>query len=86
VELNDTEITTLAIVGCVMLCCVVFPVGLPILLHHRRESRKMAGSAVDQKMVAELMAAAQRMEQRLGYLENVLDTEVPGWRNRSDVR
>jgi phage shock protein B len=31
------------------------------------------------------METAQRMEQRIGYLERVLDNEAPGWRSRSEA-
>ncbi len=54
-----------------------------ILLALRRQSLAQRGvSPQDQ----ELMACARRMEQRMSYLETVLDTEAPGWRSRSEAR
>jgi phage shock protein B len=74
-----------------MLALVMSPVILAIagglLLAYRKEVLKARGaSPQDQRAMQELFETARRMEQRVSYLERVLDTEAPGWRSRSDVR
>jgi phage shock protein B len=74
-----------AIIICVsfMLICVA----LPVWLSFRTKWRAMqAPKGADQQEVQRLWDTARRMEARIGYLETVLDTEVPGWRNRSEMR
>jgi phage shock protein B len=76
-EMDD--ITGIVIVLSVLLLCVA----LPIWLHYRTKGR-VAVAAASQAGVQDLWKTAQRMEARIGYLETVLDTEVPGWRGRSE--
>jgi|GEM_PF-1656708 phage shock protein B len=73
-----------AIIICVsfMLICVA----LPVYLAFRTKWREAAAKPADQQEVQKLWDTARRMEARIGYLETVLDTEVPGWRNRSEMR
>ncbi len=78
-----TDLTAIIIVLGTLLLCVAFPV----FLHYRTKARALqAMSTTDQAGVTELWNTARRMEARIGYLETVLDTEVPGWRSRSEVR
>jgi phage shock protein B len=80
---SDVDFTAISIVLGTLLLCVA----LPLYLHYRTKWRAMQGaSAGDPRAVQELWDTARRMEARIGYLEAVLDTEVPGWRSRSDVR
>jgi phage shock protein B len=53
-----------------------------IYFSYRLKARRLMAGAVDSGTTNELWETARRMEQRIGYLETVLDTEVPGWRNR----
>ena len=39
--------------------------------------------AEDEKMLAELWELAPRMEDRIRNLEQILDSEAPGWRERA---
>jgi phage shock protein B len=57
-----------------------------LLLDYRLKTQRMRAAAKDNGATQGLWDAAQRMEARIGYLETVLDSEVPGWRNRSTVR
>jgi phage shock protein B len=53
-----------------------------IYFDYRVKSRRLTAASVDSGTTNELWETARRMEQRIGYLEQVLDTEVPGWRSR----
>jgi phage shock protein B len=56
-----------------------------LLLGHRKQVLKMRMNAgPDGEHLQALAATAQRMEQRMAYLERVLDHEAPGWRSRSE--
>lgn len=56
---------------------------LPMLIFGRRRGRPQGPSAAQEQASAELWDRARRMETRIEYLERVLDSEMPGWRNRS---
>ncbi len=62
--------------------------GVPALvMNYRLKSRALAAAeSQDSTATKGLWDTARRMEERIGYLEQVLDTEVPGWRNRSNLR
>jgi phage shock protein B len=70
----------------IVLAVLLLGVALPVFLHYRTKARALQVSAVDQAGMQDLWSVARKMEARIGYLENVLDTEVPGWRSRSEVR
>ena len=76
------------IAGIVMGAVVAVCVGIPaMVMQYRLKSRTLAvAEAQDNSATQGLWDTARRMEERIGYLEQVLDTEVPGWRNRSNVR
>jgi phage shock protein B len=58
-----------------------------LLLGHRKSMAKLRlVNPVDHQQLQSLAETAQRLEQRIFYLENVLDAEAPGWRSRSDQR
>jgi phage shock protein B len=57
-----------------------------LLLSHRKQVLRMRmGGASDPQQMQALLDTAQRMENRIGYLERVLDNEAPGWRGRSET-
>jgi len=57
-----------------------------MILGHRKQMMKLRMSAAPEAQhLRSLMDTAQRMEQRIGYLERVLDNEAPGWRSRSEA-
>lgn len=60
--------------------CVALPV---ILIFGRRKNRHAGPFPASEQASAELWERARRMETRIEYLERVLDSEMPGWRNRS---
>lgn len=77
---DSTSLTDVVLVlGVVFMVIVV-----PVLLSFRHKAMKMqVVSPDDQAASAELWDRARRMETRIEYLERVLDSEMPGWRNRS---
>ena len=66
-----------------MVVLVVVPA---IFFDYRLKSRRLNVRADDGAATRDLWETARRMESRIGYLETVLDTEVPGWRRRSETR
>ncbi len=64
---------------------VLVALGVPALvMNYRIKSRALdTAQAQDSTATQGLWDTARRMEERIGYLEQVLDSEVPGWRNRS---
>ena len=54
-----------------------------IFFDYRLKSRRISVNTQDSGATQDLWETARRMETRIGYLEQVLDTEVPGWRSRS---
>jgi len=63
-----------------MIVLIVVPA---VFFDYRLKSRRLVATAEDSGATQDLWDTARRMETRIGYLEQVLDTEVPGWRNRS---
>jgi phage shock protein B len=65
----------------------ILAVGGGLLLGHRKTMAKLRMSnPIDQQQLQGLAETARRLEQRIFYLESVLDSEAPGWRSRSDQR
>ena len=62
-------------------------IGLPTWMHYRTKMLKLrVQQGLPTADMHRLWETARRMEERIGYLETVLDSEVPGWRNRSGMR
>lgn len=59
-------------------------IALPWMLLHFLSRNRMAAAkaAGDPAMNASLSTLAERLERRLDAIENLLDHETPGWRNR----
>jgi phage shock protein B len=56
-----------------------------LLLGHRKTMAKLRlSNPIDRQQLRSLADTARRLEQRIFYLESVLDSEAPGWRGRSD--
>jgi phage shock protein B len=65
----------------VLFLTIVAP--LWIIFHYVTKWRSARGlSAEDERMLADLWESAGRMENRIGSLEKILDSEAPGWRMR----
>ena len=65
----------------VLFLTIVAP--LWIIFHYVTKWRAARGlSAEDERMLADLWESAGRMENRIGSLEKILDSEAPGWRTR----
>ena len=85
-SIEDTQALHDLLSSIVVVTFLLVGVALPMILYARNKSRGRAKSAVAQAGTQELWETARRMETRIGYLETVLDTEVPGWRSRSEAR
>ena len=81
---SEALYVTAIVMGALVMVCVGIPA---MVMHYRLKSRTLAAAeAQDNGATKGLWDTARRMEERIGYLEQVLDTEVPGWRNRSNAR
>jgi len=54
-----------------------------VALLYRRKEKKLP-EAAQAYTLAELSRLATTMEQRIGTLEDILDAEVPGWREHHE--
>ncbi|MNH47940.1 Phage shock protein B [compost metagenome] len=53
------------------------------MLHYRAKGRIGAGLADNEReQLQGLLVRAEKMQERVGALESILDAEVPGWRNK----
>ena len=80
-ELTDT--ISLALIMLPVLCIIC---GATVVIVRRQSLQHRGISPEDRAQMQGLTDTAQRMGQRVGYLENILDTEAPGWRRRSEAR
>ena len=80
-ELTDT--VALALIMLPVLCIIC---GATVVIVRRQSLQHRGTSPEDQAQMQALGDMARRMEQRMGYLEKVLDTKAPGWRSRSEAR
>ncbi len=72
------------IVALVMMPGIIATTGGLLLGHHKSVLKmRMAAAAADPAHLQVLTETARRMEQRIYHLESILDSEAPGWRNRS---
>ena len=66
------------------ICALLMPVMIVWLVLHykerRRQHREVPGAV--EASNAQLSAMAERMEQRIDALEQILDAESPGWRKK----
>ena len=62
---------------------VVFVAPIWLVLHYRAKGRIGAGLADgEREQLQGLLVRAEKMQERVGALESILDAEVPGWRNK----
>lgn len=55
-----------------------------LILHYTTKRRQAQGlTREDEKMLSDLWQLANRMESRINALETILDTRVPGWREKA---
>ena len=85
--MTSDDFTAVCIVALVMAAGVLIVVP-SVWFSYRTKMLRLRADAGTQDSAAtqSLWDTARRMEERIGYLEQVLDIEVPGWRNRSNVR
>jgi phage shock protein B len=78
--------TTVVIVAALAMSPALIAITGGLLLGHRKQMMKLRmGGASDPQQMQALLDTAQRMENRIGHLERVLDNEAPGWRSRSET-
>ncbi|MDD2342088.1 MAG: envelope stress response membrane protein PspB [Tolumonas sp.] len=72
-------------VPAVVFLALVAPIWL--ILHYWTQSRLNRGlSAEEQDQLADALALAQRLEQRIVTLETILDVQQPDWRRHDEDR
>lgn len=63
---------------------LAIPAPLLIVLHfitRWKQTREISGG--DEKMLEDMWALAQRLEERIDTLETILDGELPDWRKKT---
>lgn len=71
------------LIGIALIVFVAIPAPLFIVLHfitRWKQAREISGG--DERMLEDLWALSQRLEERLESLETILDTELPDWRKK----
>ena len=62
---------------------MIFVAPIWLVLHYRAKGRIGAGLAdSEREQLQGLLARTEKMQERVGALESILDAEVPGWRNK----
>ena len=72
-----------SIFGVALIVFLAVPAPIFIVLHFItkwKQSRELSGA--DERMLEDLWALSQRLEERTEALETILDNEVPEWRRR----
>ncbi len=83
--MSSSDIAAISVTALVM-GPVMMIVIIGMILSHRKKMATLAGPGPDEyRAMQSLEETARRMEQRISYLERVLDTEAPGWRSRSGI-
>ncbi len=73
-----SELLTIAVI-----VFIAVPAPLFIVLHFItkwKQSREISGG--DEKMLEDMWLLAQRLEERLESLEEILDSDLPDWRRK----
>ena len=63
--------------------CLTIVIPLIVVLHFItkwKQSREISGD--DEKMLEDMYEMSQRMEERIGALETILEDELPDWRKK----
>lgn len=69
--------------GVILLVFVAVVLPLWLLLHYLSRWRQHRGlSGEDERMLQDLWESAERMEERINTLEEILDRDTPEWRGR----
>ena len=66
----------------VIFCIFVAPLWL-IMHYSTRRRQAQSLTREDEKMLSDLWQLANKMESRVTSLETILDTRVPGWRDKA---
>ncbi len=71
------------LIAVALIVFIAIPAPLFIVLHFItkwKQAREISGG--DERMLEDLWALSQRLEERLESLETILDTELPDWRKK----
>ena len=66
-----------------LILCLTIVIPLIVVLHFItkwKQSREISGD--DEKMLEDMYEMSQRMEERIGVLETILEDELPDWRKK----
>jgi phage shock protein B len=66
-----------------LILCLTIVIPLIVVLHFItkwKQSREISGD--DEKMLEDMYEMSQRMEERIGALETILEDELPDWRKK----
>jgi phage shock protein B len=72
-------------IGIALIVFIAIPAPLFIVLYfitRWKEAREISGG--DERMLEDLWALSQRLEERLESLERILDNEQPEWRRKHE--
>jgi phage shock protein B len=74
-------------IGIALIVFIAIPAPLFIVLYfitRWKEAREISGG--DERMLEDLWALSQRLEERLESLERIMDNEQPEWRRSNEQR
>jgi phage shock protein B len=80
----SAAVTTVIIMALAMSPALIAVTGAMFLSYRKQVMKMRMDAAPERQHLQALADTAQRMEQRMAYLEDVLDHEAPGWRSRSE--
>lgn len=73
------------LIGVALIIFIAIPAPLFIILHFItkwKQAREISGG--EERMLEDLWALSQRLEERLESLERIMDHEQPDWRRRHE--
>ena len=84
--MEDTATVIGGLMGISLIVFVTFVMPIWIFMHYKHRARQQPvpiAPSVSSSDAADLVAIADRMEQRVTALEGIMDAEAPGWRAKS---
>lgn len=71
----------------IVVLLILFVAAPAVVFHYITQWRKTGGlSAEDEHMIEDIWRASRKMERRIEALEDILDDEAPGWRDKEAAR
>ena len=86
--MESPEVIFGGLLGLSLVVFVTFVLPIWIFMYYKSRSRPQAPAVpaamgLTSQDAADLIAIAERMEQRVAALEEIMDAEAPGWRRKS---